>query len=264
MYGIKKVDKDSINKMRNRYYDTVTAPMDDMWEQGIIRGGVFYAIKKNKTIGYFAVDSSNNIIQFYIEESYRDESIAAFDFVLKQQYISQAFVCTYEPQFLSLCMDRNAGVKINSYLYTQIKSVDFDKPIKSIYSKLAKPEDLEAVLTYNKDKVGLDGDWQTEYYKKLIPNEELMLYFADDEIIGAGEMRPSKSSNKYANIGMSVSKDYRRKKIGTYILTQMRAYANSRELTAICSTTAENIASQRAIIKCGFYAYHRILTVRFK
>lgn len=237
--------------------------MDDMWESDIIPKGDFYTIEKEYVLGYFVVDVNNNLLQFFIKEEYESKAESVFDYVKKQKKLCKAFVSTYEPRYLSLCLDDNDGVEINSFVYTQTKAIEFKKPLESIISKLAVIEDLDEILAYNKDKVDIDGDWIIDYYNNLISNRGLILYRIKNEIVRTGEMRPSQSSKSYANLGMSVSKDYRKKNMGAYILTQMRILANKNGLKAICSTSKENIASQRTIEKSGFYPYHRILTVKW-
>ena len=70
-------------------------------------------------------------------------------------------------------------------------------------------------------------------------------------------MRPS-SAEGFANVGMTVSADYRRRGLGRYILTTMRRLANEKELKAICSTDNNNTASYNTNLKSGFVCYHRI------
>ena len=264
MYNVKKIDKECIKKMRDSYYKNVTAPMDDMWELGIIGKGDFYTIEKEAVLGYFVVDADNNLLQFFLKEEYEKCALNIFEFIKKKKEINQAFVSTYEPRYLSLCLDKNDGVEINSMLYTQMKTIEFKNPLKGISSELAKKENLDEILVYHREKVDIEGDWLIEYCKTLIAYNGLILFKIGNKIIGTGEMRPSYSSKSYANIGMTVSKNYRKQSIGTYILTQMRILANKKGLKAICSTSKENIASQRTIEKSGFYPYHRVLTVKLR
>lgn len=264
MYKIKKVNKKSISKMTQRYTQYVTAPLDDMWELGIIANGDFYTISRENVIGYFVVDTDNTLLQFFFEEEYEGDTSAAFQFIIIEKRVHQAYVSTYEPKYLMQCLDNNDGIKINSFLYTENNPLEYRKPIDTIHSELAQLKNLDEIIFYNKTKAGVDGDWLIGYCKELIVKQGLILYIIGNEIIGTGEIRPDHRGKPYANIGMTVSKDYRRQNIGTYILSQMRILANKKGLKAICSTTKENIASQRTIQKSGFTPYHRILTVKLK
>lgn len=262
MYKIKKVKKQSIVEMTELYHQYVTAPMDDMWELGIIANGDFYTIAKENAIGYFVVDTDNTLLQFFIKGEYECDETGAFRFILREKRIHQAYVSTYEPKYLMLCLDNNNDIKINSFLYAEKNLLEFKKPLNAIHSELAQMEHLDKIIVYNRTKAGVDGDWLVGYCKELITKQGLMLYKIGNEIIGTGEIRPDHRGKPYANIGMTVSKDYRRQDIGTYILSQMRILANKKDLKAICSTTKENIASQHTILKSGFLPYHRILTVK--
>ncbi len=169
MFAIKKTDIESIEELRNSYYTNVIAPMDDMWESGIIPGGDFYTIEKENIFGYFVVDADNTLMQFFIKEEYENEAQDAFEFIKKQNNINTAFVSTYEPRYLSLCLDKNNGVEVNSILYIEMKAAEIKKPLESITSDFATMEELDAILAYDIEKVGIpDGDWLAEYTKYLI------------------------------------------------------------------------------------------------
>lgn len=262
MYKLNRVDKESIKVMRENYYKTVVAPMDDMWELGIIGNGNFYTIQDNDIIGYFVVDNKNSLLQFFLEDEHLIHSDIVFEFIKKSMEISHAFVSTYEPRYLSLCLGNNLGVEINAKLYTELIPVEFEKPIEYMTSELAEIKILDEIILYHTDKVNIEVEGLAEYLKMIISYDGLTLFRLNDEIIGTGEIRPSGSSKSYANIGMTVSKNYRKKGVGSYIVYQMRVLANKKGLKAICGTSIENVESQLTIGKSGFYPYHRVLSVK--
>lgn len=67
----------------------------------------------------------------------------------------------------------------------------------------------------------------------------------------------------FGNIGMTVSSDYRRRGLGSYILSSLRKQANEQGYKAICSTDNTNTASFNTIIKSGFICYHKIAEMTF-
>lgn len=263
MIEISKVKRDSITSIVKKYSEKITAPLDDMWENMIIPSGTFYTVSDADIMGYFVVGDNNTMLQFYIEECYESKTIEIFEQVVKDQNIEGALAGTFEPLYLSLCLDRNTKVEVDTFLYKENKSAEIKSPIDAIRINQANKDDYTEILDFCKSKVGLEGDWIGPYYKVLLPKGSVYLFKIEDEIIGAGELRPSKSSVSYANLGMMVSKDFRKQNIGTYIMHQMKLLANKKGLMGICSTTIDNVASQKAIIKSGFYSYHRILKIRF-
>lgn len=262
MYNIKKVNMEDVRYMNDNYYKYISAPMDDMWELGIIAKGNYYLIGDN--IGYFVLGNENALLQFHIEASHLNLSRDLFLDILDKFDITNAFVSTYEPMYLALCLDNSISVKTEAYLYIENENVVIEKPMKELESSVATLADLKDIVRYHKDKVDIEGDWLQGYLEMLISNKSLMLYKINGDMVGTGEMRESAKNKNFANLGMTVSKDYRKKSVGSYILSSIRVIANDKGLETICGTDVRNEASQRTIMKCGYYPYHRVLKIVFK
>jgi predicted acetyltransferase len=124
--------------------------------------------------------------------------------------------------------------------------------------RLAGLEDLEATASFWRDKVDMTGDWIEGYLKRLILKDCFINFYINDQIVGTGGIRPSISTKSFANIGIAVSCDYRRQGLGTYIIQTLRGHCNEQGYKTICSTTNENIASQKTIEKSGYLNYHKV------
>ena len=96
--------------------------------------------------------------------------------------------------------------------------------------------------------------------EKLIKKECFLIFIYNDIIIGTSGIRPSISSHGVANIGMTVSEDFRRIGLASYIISKTREVCNKNGYHTICSTTADNVASQKTLTKCGYHHYHTIYT----
>jgi predicted acetyltransferase len=263
MLKITKADTSSIIKLLNNYYNDIDTPLDDMWENAIIPSATFYKINDNQDLGHFAIDSNNTLLQFYIKEGFKHLSESVFKNIIEKHKIYNALVATYEHEYLSLCLGISTDIKVDTILYHEDTSIQIASPITDLSMEIANIDQFDEVIDFCTKKVGLNGDWLNFYYKAMLPQQSIYLFRHNDNIVSAGEMRPSKSSISYANVGIMVSKDYRGKNIGTYTLSQMKKTANSKGLKTICSTTTDNIASQKAILKNGYNPYHRIVRVTF-
>ena len=67
----------------------------------------------------------------------------------------------------------------------------------------------------------------------------------------------------YADVGMIVSKKYRRKGVGTYLLALLKQKAGQQGLKPICSCEAGNIGSRKAVENAGFIARNRVVQLSF-
>ena len=244
--------------------ESIYVPMDDMWENLIIPSGTcFEILHKSTQIGYYIVDANGYLLQFFLKDSDKNESLEIFNHIVETDTVVGAYAGSFEPDFQSLALNRAKETTIDTILYRAMKYDPLTCPVEGLERRLASMDDYDAVLKFCLDKVGLQGEWMQPYYQDLLPRECVHLFELDGEIIGIGELRPSKSSPEFANLGMMVAKEWRRKKLGSYIMNQILILAKEKDLIGICSTTQENIGSQKAIIKAGLAPYHRILKINF-
>lgn len=260
MYYIQEVDFNSISEMRNLYYRQIIAPMDDFWEEGIIPSCSFYTYKKGSITGYYAINEEKYLVQFYVNDSVLYNRV--FKEIITQVKITDIYVSTYDSLLYKACKTFSNNFEINTLLFKEDTKKSPIAPISSIIYRLATTSEVKRAVEYNKLELEDEGDWIQNYYEKLIKKSGLYFFMIGNTIVGTGESRKSISSKNIANIGVTVAKDYRRKGIATYIINTMREINNNIGYKTICSTTRENINSQKTLIKCGYKIYHLIYTVK--
>lgn len=238
---------------------SLTAPMDDMWENGIIPKGLCYSIQDDaRIIGYFVILNGDNLVQFYLSPCFQSLRTGLFKQVINEYAIRKITVGTYDPQFLALTLDLNKPYGINSIIYiNQVELPNKESHEHATWSK-ALPQDQEAVLAYYQlSDLAFPGIDQYNY--DLIKNDGLYLFYAEDQLIGTGEIRFNKAKEDHCHIGMTVATHYRNRGYGYYILKTMKILGEDMNLIVLCGTSMDNLASQKTIAKCGFHAYHKIL-----
>jgi len=107
-------------------------------------------------------------------------------------------------------------------------------------------------------------EWLVGYIGGLIEKGEIFSLKDGNEIIGTCEVRKSITAPKYADIGMVVSPDYRRKGYGTYLLNKAKTLALEWGRTPICSCEKNNVGSIKSINNCGFVSMYQLLSIVFK
>lgn len=116
--------------------------------------------------------------------------------------------------------------------------------IEGVTIKKANLSDLQQVLDYHENCVGIKGSWLQPYCIGLIEKRELVLFLLHGEIIGTGEKRLNERQQGYASLGVTVSKEYRRRGLASYILFHLKTDCYEHQLVPICSTSINNIGSQ--------------------
>jgi len=123
--------------------------------------------------------------------------------------------------------------------------------------RLAKSNDIDTI------KVKCDPAFEG-YYEDLIQNNQLLVLYSGDILLGIGEFRIFKSDEQYGDIGMVVTEEYRKKGIGTYIITQLKEHCYRNNLKPMACCNPKNIASRKTLEKSGFIGNHRIINVTLK
>lgn len=261
--NLNKINKEEVSLLQKNYYKTFLAPLDDMWELGIIASGQFYEILNPDRIGYLVVNGVNELVEFHLipDNDYDQEEILSA--CIKNLEIKKAYACTYEPNYLGLCLSLSKTHGLNGLFYKQYKKKVIDSPDESIICVKATSNMLDEVIVYSLTVLEVSKDWLKYYYNFLLETGNLMLFKLKGVMIGTGEMRPSNTSRGYANLGMTVSPDYRYKGLGSYIINEMAKFACEEGLKPICGTDVLNIGSQKAMVNSGFKVYHRVFTIEF-
>jgi len=195
-----------------------------------------------------------------------------FSHILSARSIKKASAGTNEPAYLSSCLDRQKNVSINSYLFHDNEQINLRlKEFKGAVFRSTLPSDVdkvESLFTKNVDNMDMEtiemsyGDL-TGYIDSLVEQEQLFVLFHNDTLLGIGECRISISQPPYADLGMVVAKNYRKKGLGSFILSKLKQHCYSFNIKPICSCSHDNIASKKAIEKTGFVSKHRILNIDF-
>ncbi|MDG2449190.1 MAG: GNAT family N-acetyltransferase [Saprospiraceae bacterium] len=105
---------------------------------------------------------------------------------------------------------------MSTCLFREFYEVDIEK--KTEILEECKKEDIEKIVIFCHNSMNAPVEWLTGYIGNLVVKGEIFLLENENEIIGTCEVRRSKTSPEFVDIGMVVSPDYRKKGFGTYLL----------------------------------------------
>lgn len=241
------------------YIQTLALPIDGYRENVVIGNSQCYIINYNgQKVGHCFIDSKKTLVQFHVIKEHYLNATEIFEYLLSNELVKNASVSTKETEFLSLCLDYQKSISIDSYLFTDIKNIESHLTnFENISFRLATNDDIEII------KIKCDAAFEG-YYEDLIENDQLFVLYSNDILLGIGEFRIFKSDHRYGDIGMVVAEDYRKKGIGTYIITQLKEHCYKNNLKPMACCNPKNIASRKTLEKSGFIANHRIIYVTLK
>lgn len=258
MNFIKTENTDVINDYRKELYKTFVAPLDSMWQDLYIASSQAYLIEKdNKYIGYCCIDNHAALLQVFVTNENRYLMRTIIRELIDSKHISSASLSTIEPVSFNACIFLSQSIKSNTFCYKYSNHPLNDE--KSLKVELVTPEHSNALRSYYKEHVGFDDTFG--YVDNLVSRKELYFALEEDTIIATGECRLSDTQLDYADVGVSVHTEHRKKGLATKMLQQMTHKAIEQDKKPICSTTIDNIGSQKAIERAGFYCSNIIFDI---
>lgn len=260
---IEKTSPDYLTKYKENYLKALPHSYDGMWEHFLALGDHYTINIDQEIAGYFVLNSDQKILQFsFFQNQYGAES---FSFILEKMKIKGAFVTTGEVPYLSMALDHQQSVSVQSFLYEINQNKDFERPQLPEETKfrILRTTELNKAVSFAHETLGADESWLKSYYGNLLKRKELFGLLEGETLIATGERRKSYTQEKVADVGMVVSKKHRNKGLATNVLRTLVKMCVNEGLKPICSTEVENIGSQKAIERAGFISHHRILEITF-
>ncbi|PHR90365.1 MAG: GNAT family N-acetyltransferase [Moritella sp.] len=266
MLTIKKIEETvQLDTLKLQYLNTTTAALDGMWLCGFLPMATHFGFYENETlVGYCAINADDYLLQFHLDPQSQLQAIELFTLIVEQNStvigeVKGAFVSTAEPLYLSLCLDNYANHQTHSLMYQQNRAA-IPYQGESIEMQLASDAQLSDFVQLAVNAIGAPEEWLTEYYQRLINRQELFGHWGLGKLLASGECRLFDTvQTEYADLGMIVAESERGKGLATQVLNNLITRADSNGLTAMCSTEMTNIGAQKAIVKAGFIACHRIM-----
>ncbi|NKB88752.1 MAG: GNAT family N-acetyltransferase [Acidobacteria bacterium] len=259
-------DLSELDDLKTAYLQSLVAPMDGMWEAGFVPQAKHWKLKvRDQPAGFCAITDEGALLQFFLLPAFEADGAAVLQHIAAQDSVNKAVVSTIDPFFLSLCLDAHKQVSTHTYMYELGPDTETGNTLRTgaEFSQVSAAQ-LDRTVNFQRSCLGGDEsltEWLRGYSGNLIERAELFVLHRGDEWIGLGECRKSDSQEGVADVGMMVSHEHRREGWATEILRRLKSRAMEADLRPICSTTVDNPAAQKAIIRAGFASHHRIMDV---
>lgn len=251
-------DPAQIEAFRRALYSRFTAPLDGMWESLYIGSSQVLLIELGgKAIGYCCIDDSKSLTQFFLSDPHRKATSAALQSLIATEAISSAKLSSIEPISFNACLALSSSINSNTYCY----QYDSAPTLEELDLQVADMEDVAELKAFFKEQIGFDDNFG--YTENLIQRKELHMHRGAEGLLATGECRLSDTQDGVADVGMIVNQSLRSRGLGRQMLHSLAQKAMGLGRSPICSTTIDNVASQKAIAKAGFYCSHIIFDIDF-
>lgn len=251
---------ETIDALRAKLYQKLSAPVDAMWEMLYIASSQDYLIEElENTIGYCCINEEACLTQIFLE----DEQLCKMDKVIEglitNELIKSASFSSKEAIAFNACLVHSKQVKTNTFCFEhQHKVLNLHTELNL---ELVSEKEIPEIKAFLKEQVGMDDTFG--YTENLVSRKEIYRLKQADNIVATSECRISDSQEGIADIGFIVNKAYRGRGIATQIMQQQVNKVLNAGRKPICSTTVDNIASRKAIERSGFYCSNVIFDISF-
>ena len=266
-------DSKVLKDLKTQHLKTLSAPLDAYWEEALIGFADHYEFKiDGARSGFYCINSDNQLVAFHLSPEYATHGGNALSYIINEHSVPAALVGTNDSYFLSLCLDVAASIQVHSLLFQDNQKISGELTgFNQLSFYLASEDDFVDIFEHY---CASSGSMDTEiietgfkdlkgYIRSVMDEHHIFVLREEGNLIATSECRISKTQKPYADLGMIVATEHRRKGVGNYILARTKEFCYERDISPICSCEADNIGSKKAITKAGFVSRHRIVLTEF-
>lgn len=247
--------------LENEWLSGLTSPQDGMWEFFRKNGTKWGIVSEGEMIGYASVGGDRQLLQFYISPGSLSLGRDIFSEFIEKMKITAGIVGTNNLTYLSIALHFVKELRVNTYLFRNSHEVEIEE--KEGMLRECRVEDVSRIVNFCHHSMGAPKEWLEGYIGELIGKSEIFSFEQGDKIIGTCEVRKSVTAPEFADIGMVVSPEFRRRGYGTYLLHKAKTIALDWNKIPICSCEVGNYGSEKSIRNCGFESLHQLLSITF-
>lgn len=251
---------ETINNLRSKLYQKLTAPIDAMWEQLYIASSQQYLIENNnRIVGYCCINDEACLVQMFLFEEYNSKTKHVITALIDEKLITSARLSSNELISFNTCLSLSKSIKVNTFCFEHTGStVEIDSTLNL---ELVTSNDIPSVKVFLKEQVGMDDTFG--YTENLVSRKEIFVVKQAEVIIATSECRMSDSQPEIADLGIIVNKYFQGKGIAKQVMQMQVNRVLKANRKPICSTTLDNVAARKAIEKLGFYCSNIIFDIVF-
>ena len=263
MYTFVKTDFNAIRPQVDAFLAALTGPVDDFWEDHVLRADTYAICREAETVGFFCcfMEDAPRMTAFWVDGTVSTaDSERIFEKALADLHIARAFVATCDELFLSLCMTYQTKVEIQAYFFTDHNTQD------------ARPAEFGADCMHRvtadelPEVFALTGDFfENNLTAADIESGRIELYRAveNGETLGFGVMIPDLLMTDLIPCGEIVLEHHRRRGVARSLQLFMHARCAALGKRHIGGCWFHNKPSRNTFDSIGLYSRTRLLNITF-
>ena len=256
---------EEITPLRVAMYQSLTAPLDGMWDE-IIHGANLRTIRfGGAAVGYLTLGEEGSLYHFFLLKPFWNQQVKVMQEIIGRLGVTSAVINTHHPLFVDTALELFEKPRVHTYLYTDFVNKEIQKPpfIRSFRIDLMPPAERERLVEFYLENTGGSRPWLEDYLARQLQQQAITGMFDGNQLLGSLEIRLNKC-RPHADIGLVISAAHRKNGLGTYLASEAKRICLAGGLKPICSCTANNLGSKRLIEKAGFVRTGSIIEMKVK
>ena len=248
----KNISADHLLLLRNEYLSQLVEPQELYLEMMIWNAESIGIEIENQIAGYVQV-KENVLLEYFIRNQFLPVNDIIFSQLLNEFEIKSIYCKSFDQLLLTSTLPY---IKKRIEIGYHFRDFDDSKPFiedESISTRFGILDDIPVLETFMKDIFN-----DIEELQMVIKNNNLIIFEKDDAIIGFGIFQKTVPNFNWFDIGMAVKPEFRKKGVGTYIISYLKNYCIQRGWKPTCGCDIKNIASKRTLEKAGIYSKHKL------
>jgi len=256
---IEQASLNDIAPLRSQHLEELFQPQELFLELKVRKSSVYRLSLAKMPVGYVLLDElEQTLLEYYVTRPFLNQVDAIFGELLQRCGIRRAFCKSFDHTLLSCCLSYQKSVRpigISFREYAPLEQINAPSPVRF---RLANANDIPLITSVNEEIFESD-----EEIRETIGNQNMFLFEQGTALIGFGIFQRNIAGRPDFDIGMLVTKPFRRQGYGAYIIRFLTEYCQQNDWRPICGCAIENIASRRTLEKVGYIARHRLLLCEF-
>lgn len=258
-FSLKPLSKEETAEFVRTYFLKLGHTVDDFYRKVVVKNAVAYDVDYgSESLGMCMIDAEKSLVLWAFRDAAMGLAQSWMEAMLAARRIESAMVSTRQMRFLSLCLEYQKAITIESYLFEErLNRPQLESPMQDMVFLPAGKQDIEACKS-------IIGEPYEGYLQNLQENEGLFVLEKKGQVLCMGELRGDATIPAFADLGMATHLEYRGKGLASFMVSKLLAEVNRRGLKANAACDFDNYASKKALEKAGMMATHRLLKISFE
>jgi len=234
-------------QMRLQYLKSLEEPQEFFLEE-LVGSGQFWV----NDDGAYGVINGTNLVEFFSPDP--EKSTGLLRRLHDQTDFSTALAKSYDRNFIRSCQELGWRGSVGGILFRK-REKPTHKAFNGAVLGAALPTDVEPLWKINDDFFESQGE-----IAALAHADKLWTVRVEGKIAGCGVSNRFIEDRDAVDVGMMVAQSFRRRGLGTYIVSEIANRIEKAGLRPICGCGAGNTASKATLEKAGFVSEHQLMS----